>query len=198
MIGYTNVWYSSKKMEICVTLVLSGRKVEVLILIDSGVGGVFIDLGFVKEFGIVVDDLLTKIDVYNVDGTLNQNGSITQEVEASLEIQGRKTQERFLVIALGTQQIILGYSWLEKANPKINWRKKEFSWWDDDEEHVNIYTLLRELIEKDAYETTEDLVISYLGNTQHEITDQWISEQYGEIYISATSHEKPQQVLTEQ
>ena len=87
-IGYTNVWYSSKKMEICVTLVLSGQKVEVLVLIDSGAGGVFIDSGFVKEFGIVVDDLLTKIDVYNVDGMLNQNGSITQEVEASLEIQG--------------------------------------------------------------------------------------------------------------
>ena len=75
-------------MEICVTLVLSGWKVEILVLIDSGVGGVFIDLGFVKEFGIKVDDLLTKIDVYNVDGTLNQNGLITQEVEASLEIQG--------------------------------------------------------------------------------------------------------------
>src|SRR5438270_10431431 len=109
MIRYTNVWYSSKKMEMCVTLVLSGRKVEVLILIDSGVGGVFVDSGFVREFGIKVDDLITKIDVYNVDGTLNQNGSITQEVEASLKIQGRKMKERFLVTALGMQRIILGY-----------------------------------------------------------------------------------------
>ncbi len=129
-------------MEICVTLVLSGQKVEVLILIDSGVGGVFIDLGFVREFGIKVDNLLTKIDIYNVDGTLNQEGLIMQEVEASLEIQGQKTRERFLVTALGTQWIILGYLWLEKANPKINWKKKEFSWWNDDGEHVNIYTLL--------------------------------------------------------
>ncbi len=129
-------------MEICVTLVLSGQKVEVLVLIDSGVGGVFINLGFVKEFGIKVDNLLTKIDIYNVDGTLNQEGLIMQEVEASLEIQGQKTRERFLVTALGTQWIILGYLWLEKANPKINWKKKEFSWWNDDEEHVNIYTLL--------------------------------------------------------
>ncbi len=129
-------------MEICVTLVLSGQKVEVLVLIDSGVGGVFINLGFVKEFGIKVDNLLTKIDIYNVDGTLNQEGLIMQEVEASLEIQGQKTRERFLVTALGTQWIILGYLWLEKANPKINWKKKEFSWWNDDGEHVNIYTLL--------------------------------------------------------
>jgi len=61
-------------------------KVEVLVLINSCAGGVFIDLEFIRKLGIHVNDLLTKIDVYNIDGTLNQNGSITQEIEASLEI----------------------------------------------------------------------------------------------------------------
>ena len=70
MIRYTNVWYSLKKMEICVTLVLSDQKVEVLVLIDSDVGGVFIDSGFVREFGIKVDDLLTKTDVDDADRAL--------------------------------------------------------------------------------------------------------------------------------
>jgi len=52
-------------------------------------------------------------------------------------------KERFLVTALGTQQVILGYSWLEKVNPKINWKKKTFSWWDDDkDDQPNIYALL--------------------------------------------------------
>jgi len=76
-------------MELCVPIYLSGRKVEVLVLIDSGAGGVFIDSSFICQMGFKVNDLLTKIDVYNIDGTLNRNGSITQEVEASLEIQGR-------------------------------------------------------------------------------------------------------------
>jgi len=72
-------------------------------------------------------------------------------------------KERFLVTALGKQQVILGYPWLEKANPKINWKKKEFSWWDDEEKQVNIYAMIREILERDVYEETSDLVISFLG-----------------------------------
>jgi len=107
-------------------------------------------------------------------------------------------KERFLVTALGKQQVILGYPWLEKANPKINWKKKEFSWWDDEEEQVNIYTMIREILERDVYEETPDLVISFLGQEQHELTDKWISDQYQDIHISTMLNEKPQQVLTDQ
>jgi len=121
--------------------------------------------------GFKVNDLLTKIDVYNVDGTLNRNGSITQEVEASLEIQGRRMKERFLVTALGKQKVILGYPWLEKANPKINWKKKEFSWWNDEEKQVNIYAMICEILKRDVYEETSDLVISFIGREQRELTD---------------------------
>jgi len=39
---------------------------------------------------------------------------------------------RFLETALGKQLVILGYPWLVNANPKINWRKREFSWWEED------------------------------------------------------------------
>ena len=105
---------------------------------------------------------------------------ITEQVETSLELNGQHMKERFLVTALGTQWVILGYPWLEKVNPKINWKKKTFSWWDDDEEdQLNIYALLREVIESDVYKATEDLVVSYLSMTQHEINDQWIPEQNG-------------------
>jgi len=107
-------------------------------------------------------------------------------------------KERFLVTALGKQQVILGYPWLEKANPKINWKKKGFSWWDDEEEQVNIYTMIREILERDVYEETPDLVISFLGREQHELTDKWISDQYQDVHISAMLNEKPQQVLTDQ
>jgi len=100
-------------------------------------------------------------------------------------------KERFLVTALGKQQVILGYPWLEKANPKINWKKKEFSWCDDEEEQVNIYTMIREILERDVYEETSDLVISFLGREQYELTDKWISDQYQDVHISAMLNEKP-------
>jgi len=50
--------------------------------------------------------------------------------------------ERFLVTVLATQQIILGYPWLERTNPKINWRKKNYSWWEEDKDQPNIYALI--------------------------------------------------------
>jgi len=50
--------------------------------------------------------------------------------------------ERFLVTALGTQWIILGYPWLERTNPKINWRKKNFLWWKEDKDQPNIYAFI--------------------------------------------------------
>jgi len=164
-------------MELCVPIYLSSQKVKVLVLIDSSAGGVFIDSSFICQMWFKVNDLLTKIVVYNMDRTSNRNGSITQEVEASLEIQGRQMKERFLVTALGKQQVILVYLWLEKANPKINWKKKEFSWWDDEEKQVNIYVMIRKILERGVYEETSDLVvISFLGWEQHELTDKWISD----------------------
>ena len=97
------------------------------------------------------------------------------------------------------RSIILGYPWLERANPKINWKKKEFSWWEEGPNRINVYTLIREAIEGDVYETTEDLIISYLHSEIQEINDAWIKEQYGEpVEISAATVESPSQTLSDQ
>ena len=88
LIRKTNVWYSSKKMEILVTFHLSGKIVEILTLIDSGAAEVFIDERFTQQYGFTQQKLPKDIEVFNVDGTLNQNGSITEKVETSLEISG--------------------------------------------------------------------------------------------------------------
>ena len=70
-IGQMNVWYSSKKMEILIIFRLSGKKVEVLALINSGVAGVFMDETFAQTHGFTKKKLPRDIEVYNVDGTLN-------------------------------------------------------------------------------------------------------------------------------
>ena len=113
IIGHTNVWYSCRKMEVIVILYVSGRKVKVPALIDSGAAGVFIDEDFVKKLDLLTESLPVNIEVYNVDGTINQNGSITKKVVADLELKGKRLEEEFLVTALGRQRIILGYPWLE-------------------------------------------------------------------------------------
>jgi len=75
-------------MEILVTFCLSRKIVEILALIDSGTTGVFIDERFTGQYGFTQQKLPKDIKVFNVDGTLNQNGSITEKVETSLEISG--------------------------------------------------------------------------------------------------------------
>ena len=95
------------------TTYVSSRKVEVPALIDSGAAGVFIDENFVKKLDLLTELLPVNIEVYNVDGTVNRNGSITKKVVTDLELKGKRLEEEFLVTALGRQRIILGYPWLE-------------------------------------------------------------------------------------
>jgi len=56
------------------------RMVDVKALLDSGATGMFIDKKFAEENRIAMRPLNKPIRVYNVDGTLNQGGSITHEV----------------------------------------------------------------------------------------------------------------------
>ena len=126
-------------------------------------------------------DLLTKqIKVFNVNGTENQDGSITKKVSADLNVKGQKMKTQFLVTALGLQRIILGYPWLIYANPKINWKKQEFSWWESILK-VNIYKIIMKIQDKignDFHETDNDLTIAFLQgpNESYEITDDWIQD----------------------
>ena len=199
IIGHVNVWYSSHKMQVTIMLYMSNRKVEVPTLIDSGAAGIFIDEAFITELKFPTKKLSNDIMVYNVDGTINVNGSIMKKVCADLELKGKRTNEEFLVTALGRQRIILEYPWLEKTNPKISWRKKEFAWWEEGPTRINIYTIIRQIMEEDVYKTTEDLVISYLNPQIQEIDDTWVKEQYSpSLDIASTLIESPSQPLSDQ
>jgi len=178
ILSISHVWFSRQTMTIPVILHVGNRKVEVLALIDSGAAGIFIDHQFIIKQGIKGLPLSKDIKVFNVDGTENKNGSITEQVTAGLDIKGRIAKARFLVTALGTQKVILGYPWLVYANPKINWRKKEFSWWDDTL-RVNIYEIvatIQDNIEKDLHKTDDDLVIAFTRGLDKldEQPDKWI------------------------
>ena len=82
-------------------------------LLDSGASGKFIDQDFAQDIHAEKKDLEKPIQVYNVDGTLNKRGTITQYVELELEIHERKQKHQLLVTGLGNQQIILGFTWLK-------------------------------------------------------------------------------------
>jgi len=107
-----------------------GKKKKIIkkSLIDSGAGGKFIDQNFAKAQGFKLTPLAEPIRVFNVDGTLNKKGTIKHYVNLKLTIHGRKKMTRLLVTGLGKQKIILGFPWLQKHNPDIDWKKGTLKW----------------------------------------------------------------------
>jgi hypothetical protein len=94
-------------------------------LLDCGATGIFIDSQFVKENQLNTRKLLYPIPVYNVDGTLNEVGSITEVVDMILHYKDHCECTPAAVSSLGHQKLILGYTWLKEHNPEINWQTQE-------------------------------------------------------------------------
>jgi len=82
----------------------------------------FINKKFAEGNGIAMWLLDKLIWVYNVDGTLNQGGSITHEVTLMMSHKVHKKKAVFEVCDLGKSTVIIGYTWLQKYNPMIDWK----------------------------------------------------------------------------
>ena len=90
-------------------------------LLDSGANVIFIDRKWVVAQGLKQKPLRRPIPVYNVDGTKNSAGEITHYVDVIIRYEGHQEQAMAEVTDLGKNQLILGYTWLKKHNPTIDW-----------------------------------------------------------------------------
>ena len=61
--------------------------------------------------------------MYNADGSINQVGSITEFAIVELTIDDHKEQIAMGLSQLSTHAIFLGYNWLQKHNPIVNWQE---------------------------------------------------------------------------
>jgi hypothetical protein len=94
-------------------------------LVDCGATGVFMDEQWVKDNGIVTKQLSRPIPVYNVDGSPNEAGPISEVATVVLCYNGHSERTSFAVTQLGKQSMILGYTWLRQHNPEVNWQTHE-------------------------------------------------------------------------
>jgi Retroviral aspartyl protease len=98
---------------------------DVNALLDCGATNLFINCAFVWKKEIHTHKLQDPITVYNIDGTVNRGGSITEEVTLIMSHQDHKERAVFEVCDLGKNDLIIGFTWLKKHNPEIDWRTGE-------------------------------------------------------------------------
>jgi len=71
--------------------------------------------------------LLFPITCYNTDGTTNKNGSVMKVVKINMTIRDHQELIQLSVTNLGNHDLFLGYDWLQKHNPSIDWRDSSIS-----------------------------------------------------------------------
>ena len=151
------------------------REIEIVDegFLDCGATGKFIDQNYARSKGLVTEKLDEPIKVYNVDGTPNKRGTIRRYVDLNIEIHGKTCKERLLVTGLGRQKIILGFPWLRKTNPIIDWQKGTLEWRQPKlekalpEKEKQIRTTTTVLEEEDGEE--------HLNSTQNPLDDSELS-----------------------
>jgi len=94
-------------------------------LLDCGATRSFIDRDFVRSKGMNTWTLSQNISVFNVDGSPNKAGQITEVVDVVLRYKTHSERMLLAVSGLGKQSLILGYDWLKDHNSKIDWEKGE-------------------------------------------------------------------------
>src|SRR3981189_2876049 len=94
-------------------------------LVDCGATWLFIDTEYVHLNNLSTRRLASPIPVYNIDGTANEAGAITEIADVILHYKGHAERTRFAVTSLGKQSMILGFTWLREHNPEIDWQMKE-------------------------------------------------------------------------
>ena len=62
----------------------------------------------------------------NTDGTNNKGGRIHYQIKLNLQIDEKNSMQNFFILDLGRKNnIILGYPWLTRNNPSIDWTTGE-------------------------------------------------------------------------
>ena len=118
---YSSVFWCASKCALTDTSAL--HSVEALL--DCRATGSLINRDFVRSKGINTQTLSHNILVFNVDGSPNEVGQISEVVDVVLCYKTHSERMLLAVSGLGKQSLILGYDWLKDRNPRIDWKKGE-------------------------------------------------------------------------
>jgi len=100
----------------------NGKKLKVKALVDSGCAHTGIDEQLVKDKKIQMKSIDFSFEVFNTNGTKNEE--VTKVAPLEIEINGHKETLEAAVTDLDGMDMFLGYDWLVKHNPEVNWKNR--------------------------------------------------------------------------
>ena len=89
-------------------------------MVDTGATRDFVDQDSADRAKLPTRKLSQPIPVYNVDGTLNEAGSIRKVVDMIMTYDSHSERILLAITRLGKQSMILGITWLNKHNLEID------------------------------------------------------------------------------
>ena len=90
-------------------------------LIDSGASENFMDHRMIQRLGIGTRTLPEPRRVFNVDGTENKGGTLTDYCTLRVRRGEHESLQKFYITHLGSERAIFGYPWLKEFRPSIDW-----------------------------------------------------------------------------
>ena len=98
-------------------------KADERVLVNSGATENFMDHSMIRHLGIGTRKLPTPRRIFNVDGTENIAGQLTESCTLRVRKEDQSHLQTFYITSLSTDRAILGYPWLKTFNPRINWEE---------------------------------------------------------------------------
>ena len=98
----------------------NSKHLKVKAFVDSGCTYTGINKQLVRNKRIQMKPINFSFKVFNADGT--KNGEVTRVAPLKVEINRHKEQLEAAVMDLNGIDIFLGYDWLVKHNPEVNWK----------------------------------------------------------------------------
>ena len=98
----------------------NGKKLWLQALVNSGCTHIEIDKQLVKEEKIKIELISMLFEVFNADRTKNRQ--VTRFALLKVEIHRYTEKIDAVVTDLNGTDMLLGYDWLVKHNPEVNWK----------------------------------------------------------------------------
>ena len=99
------------------------RSKDVVTMLDSGATTKFLHRRFVEQNKVTTRKLAKPILLYNIDGSENCDGTITEVAVLDMEVGEHTETVVFIVTDIGEEDVIIGLDWLREHNPNIDWEK---------------------------------------------------------------------------